>query len=112
VYYISRPIFFSQNKYAKIPSSHPVLTGKDQLIAFAKDQSEVGPYLPDAAIRLSETADEHELVAIITHCARHKIPVTPQGGLTGLTGGALPEHGGLVLSCLGMTGIDIDPAKR
>jgi glycolate oxidase len=37
--------------------------------------------------------------------SRLDLPVTPQGGRTGLSGGALPVHGGLVLSLLRMNKI-------
>jgi len=41
-------------------------------------------------------------------CNQHKIPVTPRGAGTGLSGGALPHLGGVLVSFERMTGIDID----
>src|ERR1051325_2755217 len=39
-----------------------------------------------------------EIAAIMRLCQRSKVPVTPRGGGSGVTGGALPAHGGVVLS--------------
>ena len=50
---------------------------------------------PDAAV-LAENADEVALVLRL--CAEHRIPVTPRGAGSGMVGGALPLHGGIVLS--------------
>ena len=45
--------------------------------------------LPDGAGHVS---------AILTLCSAHRVPVVPRGGGTGYTGGAVPVHGGVVLS--------------
>lgn len=39
-----------------------------------------------------------EVAAILALCDRHRVPVTPRGGGTGYTGGAVPVRGGVVLS--------------
>lgn len=39
-----------------------------------------------------------EIASIMELCNRHKVPVTPRGGGSGVTGGALPVKGGVVLS--------------
>jgi glycolate oxidase len=39
-----------------------------------------------------------EIAAIVRLCNTHRVPVTPRGGGTGYTGGAVPVCGGLVLS--------------
>ena len=39
-----------------------------------------------------------EISAILKLCNQYKIPVTPRGGGSGVTGGALPVMGGIVLS--------------
>ena len=44
---------------------------------------------PDAADRIA---------AIVRLCARHAVPLVPRGAGTGYTGGAVPLHGGVVLS--------------
>ncbi|HET7698884.1 MAG TPA: FAD-linked oxidase C-terminal domain-containing protein [Vicinamibacterales bacterium] len=45
--------------------------------------------LPDGADHVS---------AILALCSAHRLPIVPRGGGTGYTGGAVPLHGGVVLS--------------
>lgn len=47
---------------------------------------------------LVKPANNEELSMILKLCNRYKIPVTPRGGGSGVTGGALPVHRGIVLS--------------
>src|SRR5258708_38267095 len=49
-----------------------------------------------AAVVLPRSRDEVQ--AIVRVCARHKIPFVARGSGTGLSGGALPAAGGIVLS--------------
>jgi glycolate oxidase len=72
-----------------------VLRAPDKLEAYARDESGRGVFPPDAAV-LCESRAEIELVLRLA--AEHKVPVTPRGTGTGMTGGALPVRGGLVLS--------------
>jgi glycolate oxidase len=72
-----------------------VLRTPDQLETYARDESGRGVFPPDAAV-LVESRAEIELVLRLA--AEHRIPVTPRGTGTGMTGGALPVRGGLVLS--------------
>ena len=51
-------------------------------------------HMPDALVR-PETAEE--IAAIIKLANREHIPVTPRGAGSGLSGGAVPLHGGIVL---------------
>ena len=52
-------------------------------------------FLPDVVINLSSA---EEISAILKICNQYKIPVTPRGAGTGLSGGALPHLGGVLLS--------------
>ncbi|HEX4403354.1 MAG TPA: FAD-linked oxidase C-terminal domain-containing protein [Polyangia bacterium] len=72
-----------------------VLQTAETLEPYARDESGRGVFPPDAAV-LCDTRAEIELVLRLA--AEHKIPVTPRGTGTGMTGGALPVRGGLVLS--------------
>ena len=72
-----------------------VLRGPEALENYAKDESGLGVFPPDAAV-LCGSRGEIELVLRVA--AEHKIPVTPRGAGSGMTGGALPVRGGIVLS--------------
>jgi glycolate oxidase len=72
-----------------------VLRTPDALEPYARDESGRGVFPPDAAV-LCDSRAEIELVLRLA--AEHGIPVTPRGTGTGMTGGALPVRGGLVLS--------------
>lgn len=51
-----------------------------------------------------------EVSAIVSICAEHGVPITPQGGNTGLVGGQIPD-GELLLSMEKMRGVrDVNPA--
>lgn len=60
-----------------------------------RDWSSPAPVTPAALIRPRTTA---EVSAALALCSELRLPVVPQGGLTGLAGGALPLAGGAVLS--------------
>jgi glycolate oxidase len=63
---------------------------------------------PAAAAVLAESRAEVELVLRLAR--EHRVPVTPRGAGTGMTGGALPVAGGLVLSTERMRAIrEINP---
>src|SRR5215813_7089993 len=87
-----------------------VLRGPEALESYAKDESGLGIFPPDAAV-LCESRGEIELVLRVA--AEHKIPVTPRGAGSGMTGGALPVRGGIVLSTERMKRIvDVDVDDR
>ncbi|MFD1343133.1 FAD-binding oxidoreductase [Litorisediminicola beolgyonensis] len=63
---------------------------------------------PRAVLRPTST---EEVARIMRECHAAGFSVTPQGGLTGLCGGARPVDGGVALSLERMSGIEaIDPA--
>ena len=68
-------------------------------------------FLPEAAPRaVFRPSSTEEIARILRTCSQAGIPVTPQGGMTGLCGGARPLDGGIALSMERMTGIEqIDP---
>jgi glycolate oxidase len=72
-----------------------LITAGDPLDRYSRDETE-GLSFPPAAVALPSTAEQVARVLRLTHEAG--VPVTPRGGGTGLSGGALAVHGGLVLS--------------
>ena len=75
--------------------SGSVVTDRDVLESYARDESEATPHLPVAVVRAQRTQD---VVAVMRAASRHGIPVTPRAGGTGRTGGAVPVAGGIVLA--------------
>ena len=51
--------------------------------------------LPDLVV-LPENSKQ--VASIVKACAGHRVPIVPRGAGTGYTGGAVPVHGGIVLS--------------
>ena len=49
------------------------------------------------ALAVARPADSAEVAAVVKLCARHGVPVVPQGGNTGLCGGATPDAEGRAL---------------
>jgi glycolate oxidase len=87
-----------------------VLRDEAALETYGRDESNLGHFPPEAAA-LVQSREEIELVLRLA--AEHRIPVTPRGAGSGLTGGALPLRGGLVLSTEKMQAIRlIDPDDR
>ena len=72
-----------------------VFVDEESLHHYAHDETEDLHFLPDVIIK-PRTAEE--ISAIVKICNQYKIPVTPRGGGTGLSGGALPYLGGVLLS--------------
>lgn len=75
--------------------SGSVITDPDVCAAYARDESEVEPTLPDAVIRVASTAD---VAAVMRVANERSVPVTPRAAGTGRSGGAVPRHGGWVMA--------------
>jgi glycolate oxidase len=83
-----------------------VFVDDESLHHYAHDETEDLHFLPEVVVK-PRTAEE--ISAILKICNNEKIPVTPRGGGTGLSGGALPHLGGVLLSTERMnTIIEID----
>ena len=83
------------NSFRKIVGENYVLYDDETLDRYAHDETENLYYLPDVVIK-PRTAEE--ISEIMKICNAKKIPVTPRGAGTGLSGGALPHLGGVVLA--------------
>ncbi len=68
---------------------------EEQLIAYGHDETEDLSFPPSLVVRPENI---EEISNIMAYCHEHSIPVTPAGARTGLSGGALPIHGGILLS--------------
>ncbi|MBX2979302.1 MAG: FAD-binding protein [Flavobacteriales bacterium] len=75
-------------------------------VHYGHDETEDLNHPPDVVVRPRTTA---QVAAVVRICAAHNIPVTPIGGRTGLSGGALSVYGGVGLALDRMNAIvDID----
>ena len=70
-------------------------TDIDTLENYGHDETENLVFLPSVVLIPESTEEVSE---ILRYCNTHLIPVTPCGARTGLSGGALPVKGGVLLS--------------
>lgn len=70
-------------------------TDIDTLENYGHDETENLVFLPSVVLIPESTEEVSE---ILRYCNTHLIPVTPSGARTGLSGGALPVKGGVLLS--------------
>jgi len=88
-----------------------VLTDPEKLEPYSRDESVDRRHgrMPEAVVK-PRTAQE--IARILQLANRERIPVTPRGAGSGLAGGAVPVHGGIVLSLERMNAIlEIDEAN-
>jgi glycolate oxidase len=67
----------------------------DVLEDYSHDWTEDLQFMPAVVVFPESTAEVSEILKL---CHQYEIPVTPAGARTGLSGGALPVYGGLVLA--------------
>jgi glycolate oxidase len=72
-----------------------LLMDETSLTDYGHDETERLVFLPEIVLKPSNT---EQVAAIMKICNQHYIPVTPRGAGTGLSGGALPHLGGVLLS--------------
>src|ERR1700683_2481703 len=87
-----------------------LITADSQLQTYECDGLTNFRVLPGAVVLPRTTQD---VQAVVRVCARHKIPFVSRGAGTGLSGGALPAAGGVVISLARMNRIlEVDIANR
>ena len=89
---------------------------------FTTDPDIASPWLTDwrgrftgQAIGMASPASAAEVAALVRLCARHGVPIVPQGGNSGMCGGAIPSESGreLLLSLRRMNAVrEIDTEAR
>jgi glycolate oxidase len=88
--------------FQKIVGEKFVLADEESLRHYSHDETETLFFLPEIIVK-PRTVEE--VSAIMKICNQYKIPVTPRGAGTGLSGGALPHLGGVLLSTERMNSI-------
>ena len=81
--------------FTGIVGANNVLTDEASRSNYGHDETERLLYLPWVVLKPETT---EQISQIMRLCNTQKIPVTPRGGGTGLSGGALPNLGGVLLS--------------
>jgi glycolate oxidase len=82
------------NDLEKIVGRGDVLTKKVDLASYAYDGTTSWIHEPDVVVFPTSA---QEIAAILKLANKHKIPVTPRGGGTNVSGGSVPIKGGIVL---------------
>lgn len=71
------------------------LTDFEQRKEYGHDETEDLNFPPSAVLKPTSV---EEVSKIMRYCYDNEIPVSPAGARTGLSGGALPTHGGILIS--------------
>lgn len=89
---------------------------------FTRDAEAMAPWLTDwrgrysgSAIAMASPASTEEVAVLVRLCADHGVPIVPQGGNSGMSGGATPDGKGeaVLLSLRRMDAIrTVDPDSR
>lgn len=88
--------------FIKIVGEKNVLIDKYSLKQYSHDETEDLSFLPEVVLKPINT--DH-VSKILSYCNENLISITPVGGKTGLSGGALPVNGGVSLSMEKMNNI-------
>ena len=79
----------------KIIGKEIIFTDPEILSNYASDYTEDISCLPHVVIKPNTTSD---ISKVLSFCNKHKVPITPRGAGTGLSGGSIPIKGGVSLS--------------
>jgi len=90
----------------EISGPQAVFSDEETLTIYSKDETIGISFRPEVVVKPTTSKEIQEIMRLAN---LEKIPLTPRGKGTGLSGGAVPIYGGIVLSCERMEGIlDID----
>lgn len=78
-----------------IVGNDAVITQQEGMEKYSHDETEDLTFYPEAVVKPKSV---EEISALMKLCNEHQIPVTPRGAGTGLSGGALPVKGGVLVS--------------
>src|SRR5436190_411725 len=83
------------SQFENIIGTQHVVVDKKIRFDYSHDETEDYSFLPDVVLK---PGSAEEISQIMKLCNEHELPVTPRGGGTGLSGGALPVNNGVVIS--------------
>ncbi len=81
--------------FSRLLGNAQVIEGKESTRVYAHDMTEDLEFYPEVVLKPKTAGEISEIMKI---CNAEGIPVTPRGAGTGLSGGALPVFGGVVIS--------------
>jgi glycolate oxidase len=81
--------------FKEIIGANYVLSDNQSILNYSHDETEDLSYPPEVVLK---PVNSEEVSKILKYCNLKKIPVTPCGARTGLSGGSLPVFGGVALS--------------
>ncbi len=79
-----------------------VIISDEEKTLYSHDHTEDLSFMPEVVVKPANAIEVAEVVKI---CFQNNIPITPRGAGTGLSGGALPLHGGVVMAMERMNSI-------
>jgi len=82
-------------QFEGIVGNKHIVIDEETRYEYSHDKTEDYSFLPDIVLK---PGTPEEISQIMKLCSEHKIPVTPRGAGTGLSGGALPVNNGVVIS--------------
>ena len=83
------------SKFIQLLGPAGVITDKELLVPYSHDETEDLTFTPEVVLKPNSNTEVSEILKI---CNKEKIPVTPRGAGTGLSGGALAVYGGVLLT--------------
>src|SRR5689334_23226190 len=89
-------------QFKQIVGEQFVLADEETLSHYGHDETEKLLYPPEVVIK-PRTAEE--ISGVMEICNESRIPITPRGAGTGLSGGAIPQLGGVLISTERMNNI-------
>lgn len=96
--------------FSDMLSPERVLSGDTISEDYARDEmTEYGTFMPDAVLLVQST---DEVSRVLAYCSMERIALTTRGAGTGLCGGCVAIHGGIVLSTARMDRLlEVDPVN-
>ena len=82
-------------KISEIIGSEFTVCNGERIETYAHDETEDLRFYPELVVKPQNT---QQIAALLRLCNKYHIPVTPRGAGTGLSGGALPAYGGVLVS--------------
>jgi glycolate oxidase len=83
------------DRFSSIIGEENVVIDAEKRYVYSHDETEDFSFLPDVVLRPGSPEDISQIMRI---CNELQIPVTPRGGGTGLSGGAIPVQKGIVIA--------------